>query len=87
MSYLNLKPAHTHDCECCVLVGNVIFSGEAQDIYVHEHEVPESDPTIIIRTGSDGPEYQSFPLAIAEQIGGLQWGMAVMCYDRYLTEK
>ena len=65
-SRLNLvstpNPFHTHDCDRCVYKGSMVevsedFGARVLDVYVcSDHR------EIIVRHGSDGPEYVASPL-------------------------
>lgn len=48
-----MTPIHTHDCDHCVLLG----TAKGCDIYVHPCR--DGNDVVIIRTGSDGPDYES----------------------------
>ncbi len=54
----NQTPHFKHDCDCCHFLGNYkdADTNEAMDLYVH---TTGSCPTVIARTGSDGPDYMS----------------------------
>lgn len=54
----NQTPHFKHDCDCCHFLGNYkdADTNEAMDLYVH---TTGPCPTVIARTGSDGPDYMS----------------------------
>jgi len=56
------KPVYKHDCEECIFLGNLSYSGRwvpqgviSVDLYYHHGTIP----TFIARYGDDGPEYFS----------------------------
>lgn len=51
------KPQFQHDCERCTFHGR--FQG---------HDVYTCQSSVIARFGSDGPEYKSFPEAVASRL-------------------
>ena len=55
-----------HDCAACRLIAAVEPNdGRAFDLYVCDGE-----GSLIARTGDDGPDYASFPLALAPAMEG-----------------
>jgi len=73
-------PHWEHDCEKCVFLGHT-HSGGDRDVWYCE-----SSDTLIVRNSSDGPDYASFPLALAASAAqsegpGTMWGEAVSRYD------
>lgn len=53
----NKKPIHTHDCTDCVFLG----THRGVDMYAHWTK-GTAQVSLILRTGSDGPDYDSMPL-------------------------
>jgi hypothetical protein len=55
-------PHHTHDCSECYHVGTLVNRPNtgAVDVYLHAG----SNSTLIARTGSEGWDYLSMPLAL-----------------------
>lgn len=78
-----VQPRHTHDCECCTFLGYADFPGHVEyaqgDVYLHG----SSEGTLIVRHGSEGPEYISFPLSVARQVPGRAWELAVALVDNW----
>ncbi len=73
-------PRHEHDCDCA-FVGRMDRVGHPD-----ENDVYYCEGTLIIRKGSEGPDYASFPVEVArmaaEQSGkGEFWSDAVLCLD------
>lgn len=68
---------HTHDCESCKLFGSIklrtdkLFKGKVVDIY----KCPKHDE-IVVRYGSDGPEY-----VVVCDADGLRYSVAKMVID------
>lgn len=80
---------HDHDCEQCQLLG-VIYGMRETHVAGHiEQETdvyycPDSED-LILRSSSDGPDYESFPLAIARTIaasGDEKWRRAIELLDQ-----
>lgn len=73
------KALHTHDCECCRLVAN-LYSAEHTH---HDVYTCEGGNSLVIRHGSDGPDYSSFPLEIARLVAAQDsmWAAAVQALD------
>ena len=83
-----MGPRHTHDCECCRFLGRLDHSGgPTKDIYVHQDEDGDGD-TLILREGSDGPEYASFPVGSARRVAekgiSVDWRVAVTAYEAWV---
>jgi hypothetical protein len=57
-------PIHTHDCNLCRYLGTIASGGGWHDVYVCERNPVETDRSVIMRYGSDGPEYTSVPLSM-----------------------
>lgn len=68
---MSIQPVHTHDCNRCTYLGSVTRDGEWYDLYIcHD--------SAVIRYGSDGPEYLSTPLSMAESMGGLYGVVSIL---------
>jgi hypothetical protein len=73
-----LRARHTHDCSSCRLIGR---SGE-EDVWYCEDQ-----SSLVLRFGSEGPDYSSLPMwtaraAMAEVPG---WALAVALAEAYLV--
>ncbi len=73
-------PRHTHDCNC-KFVGRLDRPEleEFSDVYL-------CGDSVIVRSGSHGPDYSCFPLSTARAIAadqqpGLLWHDALLCLD------
>lgn len=79
-----VQPRHTHDCDCCLFLGYADLPGHVEyaqgDVYLHGDL---DNGTLIVRHGSDGPEYISFPLSVARQIPARVWELAVALVDSW----
>lgn len=53
-----------HDCESCIYLGTLEHEGEYIDHYLGGFPCNMGHPTMIARHGSDGWEYNSYPLYI-----------------------
>ena len=60
-----LPPRFTHDCTACRYLGQY----EALDVYWCP-QPRMSHPTIVARSGNDGPEYVSMPIPLARELVG-----------------
>lgn len=60
---------HTHDCERCTHLG----SDTQRDYYT-------CGSSLIIRDGSEGPDYQSLPIHIAQKIEAKEWQIACLLH-------
>lgn len=73
-----LKALHTHDCYDCVLIGQK----DDEDVYYCTGE-----GSVLIRSGSEGPEYASFPMSVARVVaqgaGRESWGYAVALAEAF----
>ena len=68
---MSITPVHTHDCNCCTYLGTVTQDGKWYDLYTCRGSA-------VIRYGSDGPEYLSTPLSMAESMGGLYGVVSIL---------
>ena len=68
---MSIKPVHTHDCDCCTYLGTVMQDGTWHDLYTCRGSA-------IYRWGSDGPQYSSIPLRMAESMGGLYGVVSIL---------
>lgn len=60
-----IKPKHQHDCRECVYITSTI--GEHFiDWYVHSNKENPIMGSVIARHGSEGPEYNSWPIHIVD---------------------
>lgn len=79
-----LPRRHTHDCECCVLVGRADCSGHSgvkHDVYL----CGEGERgTLVARYGQDG-DYASFPVALAEQVAAAGPGIWADFHSLYVA--
>lgn len=73
------KALHTHDCECCKLVANLYSSEHTH----HDVYTCEGGDSLIVRHGGEGPDYSSFPLAIAQLVAQQDpmWAAAVAALE------
>jgi len=75
-NYKSLAPRYKHDCRQCNLIGQLLH----EDVYICTNE-----GSLILRDGDEGPEYSSFPVAIARQFVAinpdLRWSAAIALYD------
>lgn len=76
---MELKANWTHDCEECQLIGTFQHLGMPIDVWLHSVE-EESDSTLILRDGDEGPAYRSFPLHVAKDMTTLLWTTAYLIY-------
>lgn len=84
-----MQPRHTHDCDCCQFLGYADFAAHVEldrsDVWYHGGE---EGGALILRHGSDGPEYHSFPLRLVrmlvEQRNPPEWRLALALYDAWV---
>jgi hypothetical protein len=70
------RPHHRHDCDTCHYRGSFVAIPESgpdahirvYDVFVHGDRAQQS---VIMRFGSEGPEYESFSRITAEMLAGL----------------
>lgn len=72
---------HAHDCTDCSYCGSIADIGN--DRYADIYYCP-MDNSLIMRDGSEGPDYASFPVHIAEVVAARapDWAMAYDLYER-----
>lgn len=80
-------PTHEHDCEKCRLLGVIygisdkLVAGHVEsEIDVYQCEGGE----IVLRSSSEGPDYESFPVGIARVVaanGDEKWRRAIELVD------
>lgn len=61
-----MEPNHNHDCEKCKLLGMLWIGDDIVDVYRCRSR--SSLGSLIIRFGSDGPEYWSMPIDVINGI-------------------
>lgn len=57
MAIKETSPRYTHDCKACRFISALYDNGEVLDAYV----CTGKDKSLILRYGSDGPDYESWP--------------------------
>lgn len=63
------QPKYTHDCQTCVFIGRVNMAGEERDAYYH-HSKASFASTVILRYGSEGPDYWSCAVDMLKTTAG-----------------
>lgn len=80
---VNLNLNHTHDCDLCSYLGSFASwkKGGMIDCYF-------CDGTLIMRFGSDGPDYICFPVDVARLCvsESADWKRVVDLYDAFVME-
>lgn len=68
---------HIHDCDCCKFAGSFPHGEQQIDVYDHQGQ------TLIMRHGSRGEEYSSFPIEVARFIAtdSKLWSAGVALFD------
>lgn len=59
------KPIFSHDCDLCRFLGSVSVGNRWGDLYICERYDDVSMRSVIFRTSSDGPDYNSAPMSMA----------------------
>lgn len=63
------KTLHKHDCDKCTLKANLYSSDHTHhDVYVCGADPEGDELSVVIRHGSDGPDYSSFPVELARMV-------------------
>jgi hypothetical protein len=66
MALAAMRPTHTHDCRSCIFIASIYMGSENYDAYV----CVGRDPSVILRYGSEGPDYWSSPMSMVDRIAG-----------------
>jgi len=75
-------PEHMHDCDRCRYLGTVQMIGRTLDIY-NCTSIISPEGSIILRYGSDGPEYSSLDVSTARQVAENDGGWLTSYAYRY----
>lgn len=75
-------PQHTHDCDDCVFFAQ---HGKT-DLYACSC-TSDGEDSLIARSGSDAPDYSSFPVSVARSIAdqSMEWDLRVRLYDAFIA--
>lgn len=75
------KKFHSHDCNSCRYCGSFLDKETADGVDVY---YCPSEGSLVLRDGTFGSDYSSFPLEIAELIAvqSPTWAMAYDLYDK-----
>jgi hypothetical protein len=84
-----MQARHRHDCECCKFLGYADYPQHIEYSRLDAYFCGEEDGgTLILRHGSDGPEYISFPVTSARVIArqmerAFEWRAGIALYDAW----